>query len=183
MRLSSFVSFLSFAFVAACSSPTLVVNNQQAAMAVATQEQSTATMAQSYATTTPPANGTSMGMQTSPQAGAVTIPITNVEVYTFQGDLGSGGSEQMYWAQGSDGTVYVWGEIALQCVDDSGNPTGETGTADLVYESAGSDYGWMTATTSCGYSTFFGCSSSGGAETCGGCDFNSEFIACSSISS
>jgi hypothetical protein len=165
---------------AACSGNTITVKTEQAAMAVAAQEQHTAQMAQSFATTTPPTNGTSMGMQSSPQAGSVTIPITNVEVYSFQGDLGGGG-ETLYWAA-ADSLVYVWGQIELTCVDDAGNPTGETGVADFVYEASGSDYGWMTATTSCGYSTYFGCSAaSGGAEVCGGCDFNSDFIACAAI--
>jgi len=58
------------------------------------------------------------------------------------------------------------------------NPTGETGTADFVYEADSTGYGWMTSTDSCGYSTLFGCSSDGGPEVCGGCDFNNSFVAC-----
>src|SRR5439155_21948446 len=89
----------------------------------------------------------------------------------------SQGDKTLYWA--IDGaTVYVWGQVALTCVDDSGNPTGETGSADLIFSAGAGGYGWMTATDACGYTTLFGCSNDGGGEVCGGCDFNAAFIAC-----
>ena len=172
------------AFAAACSG-TQVVVNQQTAVAATNMEKGAADMVKSFATSTPPTGATSMGAQSTPSAGPVSIPITNVDVYTFQASLtGDGSDETLYWAAGGDGTIYVWGQIDLDCVDDNGNSTGETGVADLVYEANGQDYGWMTATDSCGYSTYFGCSSDdGGAEVCGGCDFNADFIACTALSS
>jgi hypothetical protein len=174
------LSFVSFAV--ACSG-THVVVNQQTATAVTHEEMNTANTVSSFAQTTPPTNATSMGMMSKPQAGPTTIPIENVEVYTFQATLDNS-SDTMFWAATSD-VVYVWGQIALTCVDDNGTPTGETGNADFVYDAqSGGAYGWMTATDSCGYTTYFGCSGdTGGSETCGGCDFNSEFIACAAISS
>jgi hypothetical protein len=173
-----------FSILTACSG-TQVVVDQQTAVAATNAAQANASAAQSFATSTPPSGATSMGTTSSPQAGPATLPIDGVDVYTFQGSLSSDGSddETLYWAALDDGTVYVWGEIDIDCVDDAGNETGDTGTADLVYEVNGSDYGWMTATDSCGYSSYFGCSSSGGDEVCGGCDFDSESIDCTALSS
>src|SRR5207244_4325404 len=112
-----------------------------------------------------------------------TIPIASVEVFTFTANVdGNAGDETLYWAA-SDDTVYVWGQIDLECVDDAGDPTGETGVADFVYSADSNGYGWMTATDACGYSTYFGCSADvGESETCGGCDWNEDFIACATIS-
>ena len=175
------IGALVFALVTACSSPSVVVNQQT--VAETNMVQASATAAQSFATSSPPSGASSMGAMSSPQAGPVTLPITNVDVYTFQGSLGSGGTDEtLYWAALGDGTVYVWGQIDITCVDDNGNDTGETGTADLVYEANGGDWGWMTATDACGYSTYFGCNSSGGTQVCGGCDFDSESISCTALS-
>ncbi len=162
-----------------CSAPSINVNQAQAT-AVTSSEKGTAGKVGDYAKSTPPTGATSMGMMTSPQAGSVTIPITNVEVYTFQANVDDNdGLETLYWAIDGNGVIYVWGQIDLVCVDDNDQPTGETGTADFIYEDDGTDYGWMTATDSCGYSTYYGCSATGGdAEVCGGCDFNDDFIAC-----
>ena len=169
----------------ACSGQgTNVVVNQQTANAATGMEKTTANMVKGLAKTTPPANGTSMGMMSQPSAGKTTIPINNVEVYVFTADIDTTheGEETLYWAY--DGhTVYLWGQIGLDCVDDAGMSTGETGTADFVYTESGSTYGWMLATDACGYSTFFGCSNNGGGEVCGGCDFNDAFIACVAASS
>ena len=174
---------LSVALVA-CSGSAVVVN-QQTANAVTSKEMNTANAVASYAqSTTPPANAQSMGMKSNPQAGPTTIPITNVEVFVFTANVdGQGGDETLYWAA-TDTMVYVWGQIDLYCVDDNGNATGETGTADFVYSAdSQGGYGWMAATDSCGYSTYFGCSADpGGAESCGGCDWNQDFIACVAIS-
>lgn len=146
-------------------------------------EQSVANNVKNFASTTPPTGAQSMGMMSQPKAGNTTIPITNVEVFTFQANVDADSSmETLYWAYTGD-TVYVWGQIDLVCVDDSDQPTGETGVADFVYESDANGWGWMTATDSCGYATLFGCSSDGGAEVCGGCDWNESFISCAAASS
>jgi len=144
----------------------------------ANSEKPTADKVKGYAQTTPPTGATSMGMMSSPTAGSLTIPITNIEVFAFSANVDSSpGDETMYWAV--DGSyVYVWGQVALECVDDNGAPTGETGVADVVYEADGASYGWMTSTDSCGYSTDFGCSNDGNGEVCGGCDWNASFVAC-----
>ncbi len=177
MRLVIGTTFL-FGLVAclvACSNPSVVINNQTAA----TKEQNTANSVKAFASTTPPAGATSMGMMTSPKAGNTTIPISNVEVYVFTANIDDDpADETMYWAVSGD-VVYVWGDFDLVCIDDAGDATGETGVADFIYEADASSYGWMVATDSCGYSTFFGCSAADdAAETCGGCDFNDQFVSC-----
>ena len=143
------------------------------------KEQTTASKAKSFAKSTPPTGATSMGMMSSPQQGKLTIPVQNVEVYVFTSDLdGNSSQDTLYWAADSS-AAYVWGSIALDCVDESGVATGETGTADFALASAESGYGWMIATDACGYSTAFGCSGTSAAdEVCGGCDWNGSFIAC-----
>ena len=162
--------------IAGCSSPSVTVTNTTGA---AMKEQHTADMVKSFAKSTPPANASSMGPMTSPPAGNVTIPITNVEVFTFQANVDDDGSpETLFWAA-ADGVIYVWGQIDIVCVDDNDAETGETGVADFIYEQDDGGYGWMVATDSCGYSTLYGCGAEGSApEACGGCDFDSEFIVC-----
>jgi hypothetical protein len=168
------------AITCACGSGNPVVVTQ--VNAATNAEKGTASMVKGFAGKTPPSNATSMGMMSMPKAGNTTIPIQNVEVYVFTANIDdSPGDETLYWADDGD-YVYVWGQIALECVDDSGAPTGETGTADFVYEANGDHYGWMTATDSCGYSTLYGCSDDGGGEVCGGCDWNEAFIACTTLS-
>src|SRR5262249_46640285 len=110
----------------------------------------------------------------------VTIPITNVAVFTFQANVDADDSpETLYWAIDGSGVVYVWGQRDLVCVDDDDQPTGATGTAALIHAESSDGYGWMTATDACGYSTYYGCSATGAdSEVCGGCDFNDDFIAC-----
>jgi hypothetical protein len=176
MILSSVISAI---VIGACSATVVQVNSGMAA----TKEKGVANDVKGFATSTPPMGATSMGMMTQPKAGNVTIPITNVEVYQFTANVDPDPTvETMYWAASGD-AIYVWGEIDIDCIDDSGASTGETGVAELVYEANSSDYGWMTATDSCGYSTFFGCSSEGGApEVCGGCDFNADFVVCAASS-
>jgi hypothetical protein len=163
--------------VAACSgSSTINITQSNGATS---KEKMTAGEVKAFATMTPPANATSMGKMTSPMAGNVSIPITNVEVYVFQANVDpTPAAETLYWAADTS-AAYVWGQIDVECVDDGGNPTGETGKADFIYEASADGYGWMTSTNTCGYATFYGCSAhGGGAEVCGGCDFNDAFIAC-----
>jgi hypothetical protein len=169
------VGFALLSLACACSG----TNVQVAQVNGATNaEKPTADKVKSYAQSTPPSNATSMGMMSSPHAGNTTIPITNVEVFVFTANVDDDPSaETLYWAADGE-TVYVWGQIDIDCVDDSGTSTGETGSADFVYEVDSSGWGWMTATDSCGYSTLYGCSDDGGGEVCGGCDWNESFIAC-----
>jgi hypothetical protein len=178
MRLVVISAFLSL--VIACNnSPKITVNSTVASKS----EQTTANMVKTYASSTsPPSGATSMGMQSQPRAGNKMLPITNVEVFVFQANVDPEPSpETLYWA--SDGaTTYVWGSIDLVCVDDSDQPTGETGTADFIMEADSAGYGWMVSTSSCGYTTLFGCSNDGSGETCGGCDFNQSFIVCAASS-
>jgi hypothetical protein len=174
MRFTMLVACL----VVGCSAPTVVVNNSVGAM----KEQATANKVAGYAKSTPPDGAMSMGMMTAPKAGNATIPITNVEVYLFSANIDDApNAETLYWATTGD-VIYVWGAFGLVCVDDNGNPTGETGAADFIYEANGTSYGWMVATDSCGYTTYFGCSAAGGPEVCGGCDFNDQFILCAAAS-
>jgi hypothetical protein len=161
----------------ACSAnaPKITINNTVASKS----EQTTANMVKSYAmSSAPPSGATSMGMQAQPQAGGKALPIANVEVFVFQANVDSDPSpETMYWA--TDGTAtYVWGATDLVCVDDNDQPTGESGTADFIMEVDSGGYGWMVSTTSCGYTTLFGCSNDGSGDVCGGCDYNQDFIAC-----
>ena len=136
-------------------------------------QKGTATNAAAYAKKTKPAGARSMGTMSSPKAGNTTIPITNVDVYAFEANVDdSGGNETMYWAYDVDvDTVYVWGQIALTCVDDNGDETGETGIASLVYEADPYGDGWFASTDSCGYSSLFGCSDDG-------CDWDDTAIVC-----
>ena len=176
------VAYGLFALVA-CGGSNVVVN-QQTATAVTSSEMHTANAVAAFATSTPPSNAQSMGMMSSPQAGATTIPITNVEVFAFTANVDDKiGDETLYWAATAD-MVYVWGDTDIECVDDNGSPTGETGTAEFVYAADSSgEYGWMTADGACGYSTYFGCSGDDSGESCGGCDWNDDFVACVALSS
>jgi hypothetical protein len=167
---------VSLACAIGCSSSTKVEVTQATATAVSNSQRMDATKVEGFAKGTPPAGAQSMGMMDAPKAGPATLPIHNVEVFAFTANL-TGADETLYWAA-SSGVVYVWGQVPLECVDAAGQSTGETGVADLVYAATSGGYGWMTATDSCGYTTYFGCSSSGGGEVCGGCDFNDDFIAC-----
>ncbi|HEY0252921.1 MAG TPA: hypothetical protein VGC41_15405 [Kofleriaceae bacterium] len=145
-------------------------------------EKQTAQKVGSYASSTPPAGATSMGMKSQPTAGGLTIPVTNVEVFVFTANVDDDASDEtLYWATDGD-AVYVWGQIDLDCVDDNGSSTGETGVADFVYEGDSGGWGWMTSTDSCGYSTLFGCSDDGTGEVCGGCDWDESYVACVSAS-
>ncbi len=175
------ISSLALVVVACGNSPAVV--NVKTDVAVKS-EQNVANNVKSFASSsTPPTGAQSMGMMTQPRAGNTTIPITNVEVFVFQANVDQDSSmETLYWASTGD-TVYVWGQIDLVCVDDADQPTGETGVADFVYEADAQGYGWMTATDSCGYATLFGCSSDGGGDVCGGCDWNDSFISCVAASS
>jgi hypothetical protein len=163
--------------LAACSSPT--VNTMQKKGA-AMMQQHTADMVKGLATKTAPMGGTSMGMMSNPTAGNTTIPIANVEVFVFTANIDDDPSpETLYWAA-DDQAVYVWGEINITCVDDNGDPDGETGVATFIYEDGDAGSGWMVATDACGYSTLYGCSAPDAeAETCGGCDWNADFVVCS----
>jgi hypothetical protein len=174
------VGFGFISLVVACSGT--ASNVQVTQVNAASAEKGTADKVKGYAQPTPPSNAMSMGMQSSPQAGGLTIPITNVEVFEFQANVDADSSEEtLYWAEDGE-EVYVWGQIDLDCVDDTGASTGETGVADFVYASDSSGWGWMTSTDACGYSTDFGCSDDGGGEVCGGCDWNDAFIACAAAS-
>lgn len=168
------LTLLTLSTLGACSGTSVNVSQGVAT----TAEMGTANKVKAYASSTPPSGATSMGMMSSPTAGGITVPITNVEVFVFTANVDDDPSpETLYWA--SDGTaVYVWGAIDLECVDDAGTATGETGSADFVYEADANDWGWMTSTDSCGYATLFGCSDDGSGEVCGGCDWNEDFIAC-----
>jgi hypothetical protein len=176
-KLACLVSLL----VAACGANNINVQQGSAANA----EKGTAGKVAGYAnSTTPPSGATSMGMMSAPHAGATTIPITNTEVFVFTANVDDdASSETLYWAYDLDSdTVFVWGQIDLECVDDGGASTGETGTADFVYEADPGGWGWLTGTDACGYSTLFGCSDDGGGEVCGGCDWDASAIVCVSAS-
>lgn len=150
----------------------------------AKNEKMSADKVRTFATKTPPANGTSMGKMTTPKAGKVNIPIQDTEVYMFNANvslLPDAADETLFWAATAD-AVYVWGEIDLVCVDENDEETGETGTAEFVFEADDQGYGWLTSTDSCGYTTIFGCSDDGSGEVCGGCDFNEQFIQCAATS-
>lgn len=132
----------------------------------------------SLATKTPPEGATPKGEQSSPRVGSVTLPLTSVAVYAFTANVDDDADdEELFWALDGD-AVYVWGSLGLACVDDAGDATGEVGDADFVFAAVGDDYGWLTATDACGYSTHFGCSGSASSETCGGCDFDASAIVC-----
>jgi hypothetical protein len=168
MRLLTILPVL-FGF-AACSAPTVnnVINNNK----------DTASDVKGFAKNTPPSGATSMGMMSAPKAGNTTIPISNVEVYVFTANIDDDATnETLYWAYDGE-EIYVWGAIDLVCVDEDDVETGETGVAYFIYEADEAGYGWMVATDSCGYTTFYGCSDDGAGEVCGGCDFDADFIVC-----
>jgi hypothetical protein len=148
---------------------------------VSSKDKPAAKKAASFATRTPPTGATAMGKQSAPRAGSVTIPVDNVDVYQFSTDIdGNGSSDALYWALGPDAT-YIWGQITLPCTDDEDRPTGETGTAELVYEGNAAGYGWMLSIDSCGLSAVIGCSGTSEAdEVCGSCAFHGDLVTCSS---
>src|SRR5262245_11506085 len=62
----------------------------------------------SRAGATPPKDATSQGIKSSPKAGGLTVPITEVEVFVFAFDFdGDGTEESINWAY-ADGTTYLW---------------------------------------------------------------------------
>ncbi len=172
-----FVSILAVVLATwACSGTQINLNEGASAKA----EKGTATTARGYAKETPPSGARSAGTKSAPKAGGTTIPIEGVEVFTFAASIDDDEEdEDLYWAyDDEDDVVYLWGTIDIDCIDEDGVETGETGTAELVLESDSEGWGWLIDTDACGYSTTYGCSDDGSGETCGGCDWDEDFIVC-----
>lgn len=166
----------------ACGNTPGVYINQTTAVATTQEQKASAKAVANFAKKEPPTNAASLGVQSAPQAGRRTLPIRNVEVFQFTAEIDDDhqGEETMYWALAGD-IVYVWGEVAIVCVDEDGVETGESGGASFIYVADGEKYGWFTSTDACGYSTDFGCAGDDRGEVCGGCDFNETFVSCQAI--
>lgn len=181
-----FIGLSAIAAVACSATPVVVQNHIQQSQNVtqSTKTETVTKLTSVVAATTPPAGATPASSPPTTVAGkALPIVISQTTVvYTFQMNVDDDSAlETLFWVATDEG-VFVWGKIGLHCVDDDGKATGETGDADFVYaRKANGEYGWLTGTDACGYTTKYGCSGSSSAEVCGGCDYNESFIACSAI--
>jgi hypothetical protein len=127
---------------------------------------------------TPPTGATSKGMQTKPKVGNVEIPIENREVYVVLLNVDDDADqEEVYWVA-SEEYVYLWVSSTVACADGNGG-----GEELFVYEAHGSDSGWLVAGDGCGWTNAYGCSTTGGTETCGGCAWDNAAIACTASTS
>jgi hypothetical protein len=116
----------------------------------------------------PPAGATSTGTQSSPKAGAVTVPITDVEVFTFEEEIAEGSPAQRFdWAYVEGTGTYLWTTGAVTCADGS---TDETAAFLMEVKPDGSGT-YLFSLPGCPSSDLFGCDFDGeGTETtCGAC--------------
>ncbi|MDB4941688.1 MAG: hypothetical protein JWP97_1222 [Labilithrix sp.] len=126
---------------------------------------------------TPPAGARSAGPKTQPKAGAVTVPITNVEVYTFDDTFSDDGAAQTFeWAYVQGTGTFLWTSGPVTCADGSTDPAGAflmgvapDGTGTYVFSLGG-----------CPSSDLFGCDfdAAGNETACGACQVQDDTIVC-----
>lgn len=126
---------------------------------------------------TPPAGATSKGRQTKPKAGALTLPLVDTEVFTFQEVLDEGGaSTTINWARVETGTTYLWASNSVTCDDGSTDPNAAF-LMEVGPDGAGS---WVFSLPGCPAGDLFGCDfdEAGEETTCGACALDGEALVC-----
>ncbi len=126
---------------------------------------------------TPPAGAKSVGPMTQPKAGAVTVPITNVEVFTFEDTFADDGSAQtINWAYVEGKGTYLWASGSVTCADG----TTDSSAAFLMGVAPDGTGTYLFSLPGCPNGDLFGCDfdASGNDTTCGVCSVQNDAIAC-----
>jgi hypothetical protein len=125
---------------------------------------------------TAPEGAKDEGKKSSPHVASTTVPITDVEVYTFSFDWnGDGTDDAMSWAY-ANGHTYLWAEGPITCDDDSSDGTGGF-VAEINEDGSGS---YLFSVDACPTNDDYGCDfdTDGNDTTCGACSWNEDVIAC-----
>jgi hypothetical protein len=126
---------------------------------------------------TPPAGAKSLGAQTKPKAGAVTVPITNVEVFTFEESFGEGSPpETINWAYVEGTGTYLWASGPVTCEDGSTDPA----AAFLMEVKPDGTGTYLFSLPGCPSGDLFGCEfdAAGNDTTCGACIVQDADLVC-----
>ncbi len=126
---------------------------------------------------TPPAGARSLGPMTQPKAGAVTVPITNVEVFTFTDSFADDGPAQPINYAYVEGTgTYLWASGAVTCADG----TTDAAAAFLMGVAPDGTGTYLFSLPGCPSGDLFGCDfdAAGDDTTCGACSVQDDAIAC-----
>ena len=126
---------------------------------------------------TPPAGAKSVGPMTQPKAGAVTVPITNVEVFTFTDSFAEDGSSQtINYAYVEGKGTYLWASGAVTCADG----TTDSSAAFLMGVAPDGTGTYFFSLPGCPNGDLFGCDfdAAGNDTTCGACAVQDDAIAC-----
>lgn len=127
---------------------------------------------------TPPAGARSTGARTKPMTGAIAVPITDTEVFTFEEAFDEGGAPTtVSWAYVAEsGANYLWASGTVACPDGSPDPT-----AGFLMEVKADGTGtWLFSLPGCASGDLFGCDfdAAGTETTCGACTVKGELLVC-----
>lgn len=126
----------------------------------------------------PPAGATSKGRQTKPKVGALTLPLADTEVFTFEEaafDEG-GAASTINWAHLETGATYLWASGSVTCEDGST----DSSAAFLMEVNADGTGTWLFSLPGCPAGDLFGCDfdEAGEETTCGACALDGEALVC-----
>ena len=125
----------------------------------------------------PPTGATSTGAQTQPKAGAVTVPISNVEVFTYTDAFSDDSAAQPFlWAYVPDTGTYLWTSGAVTCADGSVDSAGAF-LMEVLPDGTGT---YLFSLAGCPTGDLFGCDfdASGNETTCGVCQVQDGALVC-----
>lgn len=173
---ASFLAFSAVACSVTTSTPTPSKSGDAAVASVATKPKTAPSTSKIHDVhgSAPPAGAVSKGQETSPSAGAIVIPIQNVEVYVIQLDFdGDGTDDPVNWAY-DNGTTYLWVTEPMTCSDGSVDPAG-TFLMEIAEDGSGT---YTYSLAACPASDFYGCDfdSSGNETTCGTCTLDDKGV-------
>ena len=126
---------------------------------------------------TPPAGARSLGSMTQPRAGAVAVPLTNVEVFTFEDTFADDGAAQtINWAYVEGKGTYLWASTAVTCADGRTDPS----AAFLIFVAPDGTGTYLFSLPGCPNGDLFGCDfdQAGNDTACGACAVQDGAVAC-----
>lgn len=126
---------------------------------------------------TPPSGAKSAGVQTKPKVGTTTVPITNVEVYTFEESFAADAPPDVVsWAYVEGVGTYLWINGSVTC--DDGSVDSNAGfLMEVLPDGTGS---YLFSLPGCPSSDLFGCDfdANGNETTCGACQVDGDALVC-----
>lgn len=125
----------------------------------------------------PPAGATSKGAQTQPKVGALQVPITDVEVFTYQEVFADNGApETINWAYVEGKGTYLWAGGAVTCADG----TTDANAGFLMGIAPDGTGTYLFSLPGCPAGDFFGCDfdDAGNDTACGACAVADGAITC-----